>query len=52
MSSKRKAFIVVTLSKGNRQLWALDEDAAWKAAVARGWKPIEVYEKKELKEAA
>jgi hypothetical protein len=49
---KRKPYVVVTLSKGEKELWSLSRDAAWKAAIARGWRPIGVYEKKEMKKAA
>ena len=49
---KRKCYIVTTLHKGRRELWSETKRHAWKAALARGWRPVSVEEKKEVKKVA
>ena len=56
--SERKTFVVVRVILQqdkcgcvDEELQSVSEDAARKAALARGWLPIKVYEKKELKAA-
>jgi len=47
MSDERKTYVVVTLNRGTREIRATAKRFARKAALARGWLVIEIYEKKE-----
>ena len=50
MSEKRKTFVVTTL-KGTREIQSISREYAWRAAIARGWRPIEIKEKRKKKVA-
>ena len=50
--AKKKWYVVRTLFKGKRKLWAESAEDAWKAALSRGWKPMSITEDTEEKKAA